>query len=108
MNAQPSENALLAIGDDAANDLLRAVTTLLKAGYGNLPRHMREACNWANMAREQLIRGKVIPIEYPPLIVPNSVTVKAHNVRKNQDLRMAKAARRMANKQRRGHSLMFG
>lgn len=108
MCTRQSESALHEIGDKAAKELLRAVTTLLNAGYGNLPRHMREACNWANMAREQLICGKVVPIDYPPLITPSSVRVKANNTRKNQDLRMAKAARRMANKQRRGHSLMFG
>jgi len=108
MNTQHSESELLTVSDAAAKELLMAVTILLKSGYGNLPRHMQEACNWANMAREQLLRGKVIPIDYPPLIVPTSVHVKANNKRKNQDLRMAKAARRMANKQRRGHSLMFG
>lgn len=94
--------------------LRKAVQALCDCGYSDLPRWAQESCNWANMAAEQLVKHEELPFpEGPPYSHWNAVKYVQPkiftNKWKRQDLRMAKANRRLSKKRGRGQNVIqFG
>lgn len=74
-----------------------------KSGYANLSPDEQCACNWANMAKEQLTRSDVKPSAVIERYIKGNYTspnITVGGASPAQQIRMDKAARRMAAKQR--------
>lgn len=87
----------------AVEHLRKAVHLLCDEGYTNLSRDEQCACNWANMAKEQLVRSHTKPSDVVERYIRGqcgSPKVVVGGASHAQQVRMDKAVRRMAAMQR--------
>lgn len=94
----------------AIEHLRKAVHLLCDDGYANLSPDEQCACNWVNMAKEQLTRSDIKPSVIVERYIQQqyvSPKITVGGAGPAQQVRMDKAARRMAKKLRRSGVIYF-